>query len=102
MKCNSNLRALSRCCTDFVLMEEMKAKVWLSIRRDKWGFLADGMLEQMYNNLPLIVWDSKYENVEFVSKDNWGDWLSDLEGKPYYSHYMPIELPKEGSEDERR
>lgn len=53
------------------------------------------MMEQMYNALPIIIWDSKYEMTEYVDKYNWYDWLPDLEGKPYYSHYLPIVLPKE-------
>lgn len=68
---------------------------WIKINRDKWGFLAVGMFEQMYSSLPIIIWDSKYERTEYVDKYNWYDWLSDLEGKPYYSHYLPIVLPKE-------
>lgn len=68
---------------------------WIKVNRDKWGFLADGMMEQMYDSLPIIIWDSKYERIEYADKDNWGDWLSDLEGKPYYSYYLPIELPEE-------
>lgn len=66
---------------------------WIKINRDKWGFLADEMMEQLYNALPIIIWDSKHERTEYVDKDNWYDWLSDLEGKPYYSHYMTIVLP---------
>ena len=73
----------------------MKAEDWIKVCRDKWGFLADGMMEQMYESLPIIVWDSKYEMTEYIDRHNWGDWLSDLEGKPYYSHYLPIVLPKE-------
>ena len=47
----------------------------------------------MYTSLPIIVWDSRYESTEYIDKSNWGDWLSHLEGKPYYSHYLPIVLP---------
>ena len=74
---------------------------WIQIKRDKWGFLADGMLEQMYLSLPVIIWDSDDERAEYMDKGNWGDWLSDLEGKPYYTHYLPIELPKINDELER-
>jgi hypothetical protein len=73
----------------------MKAEDWIKVCRDKWGFLADRMMEQMYESLPIIIWDSKYEMTEYIDRHNWGDWLSDLEGKPYYSHYLPIVLPKE-------
>lgn len=72
----------------------MKAEDWIKVCRDKWGFLADRMMEQMYESLPIIIWDSKYEMTEYIDRHNWGDWLSDLEGKPYYSHYLPIVLPK--------
>ena len=72
----------------------MKAGDWIKVSRERWGFLADGMMEQMYNSLPIIVWDGKYEMAEYIDKHNWGNWLSELEGKPYYSHYLPIELPK--------
>lgn len=66
---------------------------WIKIDRDKNGFLADHMLEQMYLSLPVIVWDSESEIAEYIDRDNWGDWLSHLEGKPYYSHFMKIVLP---------
>lgn len=71
----------------------MKQEDWKEIRRDKWGFLADGTMTEMYESLPIIVWDSKYEMTEYIDKHNWGDWLSDLEGKPCLSHYLPIVLP---------
>lgn len=67
---------------------------WIKIERDKWGFLADHMLSQMYLSLPVIIWDSEDERAEYIDEENWGDWLSDLEGKPYYTHYLPIVLPK--------
>ena len=73
----------------------MKAEDWKEIRRDEFGFLADETMAELYKSLPIIVWDSKHEEVEYVCKDNWYDWLSDLEGKPYYSHYLPIVLPNE-------
>lgn len=75
----------------------MKAEDWIMVNRDRWGFLEDGMMEHMYQNLPIIVWDSRYEKIEYIDQDNWYDWLSDLEGKPYYSHYLSIVLPKEKS-----
>ena len=68
----------------------MRAEDWREIKRDRNGFLADEMLEKMYLSLPVAVWDSKYDMIEFIDKHNWGDWLSDLEGKPYYTHYSPI------------
>ena len=71
----------------------MKATDWVEIKRDDSGFLADGVLYMMYTSLPVIVWDSRYESTEYIDKSNWGDWLSHLEGKPYYSHYLPIVLP---------
>ena len=75
----------------------MNAEDWIKVDRDKWGFLADGIMEQMYDSLPVIVWDSRDKMTEYIDQDNWYDWLSDLEGKPYYSHYLPIVLPKEES-----
>ena len=66
---------------------------WIKIDRDADGFLADHMLEQMYLSLPVIIWDSESEMAEYMDWENWGDWLSSLEGKPYYSHYMQIVLP---------
>lgn len=71
----------------------MKATDWVKIERDDDGFLANGVLYMMYTSLPVIVWDYRYESTEYIDKDNWGDWLSHLEGKPYYSHYLPIALP---------
>ena len=62
----------------------MKAEDWIKVCRDKWGFFADRMMEQMYESLPIIIWNSKYEMTEYIDRHNWGDWLSDLEGKPYY------------------
>lgn len=79
-------------CWQMGWLERYEEK-WIKIDRDKWGFLADGMLEQMYGSLPIIVWDSKYEMAEYMDEHNWGDWLSSLEGKPYYSHYMQIVSP---------
>lgn len=73
----------------------MKAEDWIPIKRDRWGFLADNMIEQMYQVLPIIIWNNRWEKAEYLDKDNWYDWLSDLEGKSYYSHYLPIVLPKE-------
>ena len=71
----------------------MKREDWVKIKRDDSGFLAAGMLYMMYTSLPVIVWDSRYESIEYIDKHNWEDWLSYLEGKPYYSHYLPIVLP---------
>ena len=71
----------------------MKREDWVEIKRDDDGFLANGVLYMMYTSLPAIVWDVRYESTEYIDKRNWWDWLSDLEGKPYYSHYLPIVLP---------
>ena len=67
---------------------------WVEIQRDKDGFITEHSMEDMYNSLPLIIWDSKYKELETIYEGNWCDWLYDLE-KPRYSHYMPIVPPKE-------
>ena len=67
---------------------------WVEIQRDEDGFIAEQSKEDMYNNLPLIIWDRKYKEFETICEGNWHDWLHDLE-KPRYSHYMPIVPPKE-------
>lgn len=67
---------------------------WVEIQRDKDGFITEHSREDMYNSLPLIIWDSKYKELETIYEGNWCDWLYDLE-KPRYSHYMPIVPPKE-------
>ena len=71
----------------------MKATDWVEIKRDDDGFLANGVLYMMYTSLPVIVYDCRYESVEYIDKGNWGDWLSHLEGKTYYTHFLPIVLP---------
>jgi hypothetical protein len=67
---------------------------WVEIERDKDGFIEEQSKELLYNSLPVIIWDSKYKELENISKDNWCDWLYDLD-KPRYTHYMPIVPPKE-------
>lgn len=39
----------------------MKAEDWIKVCRDKWGFLADRMMEQMYESLPIIIWEEAVE-----------------------------------------
>lgn len=75
-------------------LERVEFAKWIEIQRDKDGFIAEQSKEDMYNNLPLIIWDSKYKEFEAICEGNWCDWLHDLE-KPRYSHYMPIVPPKE-------
>ena len=73
---------------------KMKAEDWIKIERDKDGFIDEQSKELLYNSLPVIIWDSKYKELENIREDNWYDWLHDLE-KPRYSHYLPIVPPKE-------
>ena len=63
----------------------MKAEDWKEIRRDKWGFLANGMTTEMYDSLPVIVWDSKYEMTENELHDL-VRWVVDTYGIPSYEY----------------
>ena len=75
-------------------LKDVEFAKWIKIQRDKDGFITEHSKEDMYNNLPLVIWDSKYKEVETICEYNWYEWLHDLE-KPRYSHYLPIVPPKE-------
>ena len=62
----------------------------MKIVRDSNGFLTEEQRSQMYANLPIAVRkpDSEWE---IITKDNWLDWLSELE-KDDYVHWAKVAI----------
>lgn len=71
---------------------------WIKIERDSDGFATDECLEQMACSLPIVVTqvdldDGEIFNIEYFDAFGWEGGGS-IERHPYYTHYLPITLPK--------
>lgn len=64
---------------------------WAEIKRDKDGFATDECLDEMFANMPFLIYDSDDCDIEAVCQD---DWRGDIEKHSYYTHWKPIPLPK--------
>lgn len=80
-------RSLTHFVDDFVT----GMKFWAEIERDKDGFATEECLEEMFANMPFVIYDSQDDDVEAVCQE---DWRGDIEKHKYYTHWKPIITPK--------
>lgn len=64
---------------------------WAKIGRDKDGFATEDCLDEMFANMPFLIYDSRDNGIEAVCQD---DWRRDIDKHAYYTHWKPIPLPK--------
>lgn len=64
---------------------------WAEIHRDKDGFATEECLDEMFANMPFLIYDADDNDIESVCQD---DWRGDIDKHPYYTHWKPIPLPK--------
>ena len=64
---------------------------WAEIRRDKDGFATEDCLNEMFANMPFLIYDRSDNDIEAVCCD---DWRGDIDKHSYYTHWKPIPLPK--------
>lgn len=64
---------------------------WMKIPRDKDGFAIDVYLDMMFESMPFIIADTRYNDADVVFDV---DWRKDIVKKPQYSHWKPLKLPK--------
>lgn len=57
------------------------------IPKDKDGFFDEN--SDLYEQLPILVFDNDKGSVELAYYGNWGDWLSDF-NKSMYKHYIKL------------
>lgn len=63
---------------------------WAEIHRDKDGFVKDSCLDEMFTNMPFLIYNRSDNDIEVVCCD---DWRGDIDKHPYYTHWKPIPLP---------
>lgn len=63
---------------------------WAEIHRDKDGCATEECLDEMFANMPFLIYDHSDNDIEAVCCD---DWRGDIDKHPYYTHWKPIPLP---------
>lgn len=66
-------------------------KFWAEIKRENGGFATEECLDEMFANIPFLVYDQRDGEIEVVSNT---EWCGDIGKHPYYSHWKPIASPK--------
>lgn len=64
---------------------------WAEIKRDKDGFATDACLDEMFDNMPFLIYDDRYNDIDAVCD---ADWRGDIEKHSKYTHWKPIITPK--------
>lgn len=74
-------------------IDDFKAgmEAWIEIKRDKDGFAEESCLEEMFANMPFVIYDRRYNDADVVNDT---DWRGEIDTKPRYSHWKPLILPK--------
>lgn len=68
---------------------------WAEIQRDNDGFAKEDYLDEMFANMPFLIYDRRDNDVEAVCCD---DWRGDIDKHPYYTHWKPIPLPSKSKD----
>lgn len=63
---------------------------WAEIKRDEDGFATEDCLDEMFDNMPFVIYDSEDNDIEAVCQD---DWRGDIEKHSFYTHWKPIITP---------
>lgn len=69
---------------------------WAKIERDKDGFATENCLDEMFANIPFLIYDSRDNDIEAVRQD---DWRGDIDKHAYYTYWKPVPLPTTKSKE---
>ena len=69
---------------------------WAKIERDKHGFATENCLDEMFANIPFLIYDSRDNDIEAVRQD---DWRGDIDKHAYYTYWKPVPLPTTKSKE---
>lgn len=80
------------CIDDFAAGME----AWAEIKRDKDGFATEDCLDEMFANMPFVIYDCRDNDIEAVCQD---DWRGDIDKHAYYTYWKPVPLPTTKSKE---